>query len=146
MKQLFTILGLICAVLATILSVLPLSNLAIFPGIAAILFAAIAYYLSKKAGYIKKNIQFTFLLTSIALAISTYKALFTTVEVVDTEELIIKEETSEQEAIQELEDLDIDLEGLEIEEDLSGNENFNEDENFSIDEDLTIDFEDISIE
>lgn len=140
MKQLFTILGLISAVFATILSVLPLSNLAIFPGIAAILFAAIAYYLSKKAGYIKKNIQFTFLLTFIALAISTYKALFTTVEVVDTEELIIKEETSEQEAIQELEDLDIDLEGLEIEEDLSV------DENFSIDEDLTIDFEDINIE
>ncbi len=107
MKQVFTILGLIAAILATILSVLPLSNLAIFPGIAALVFGLIAFYLSKKAGHIKKIIQFTFLLTIIALSITIYKAVFTKIEVTNTEELIIKEEESKQEAIEELEDLDL---------------------------------------
>lgn len=115
MKHVFIILGFIAALLATILSVLPISNLAIFPAIAALLFGAIAFYLSKKAGHVKKIIQFTFLLTIIALSITTYKAMFTKVEVADTEELIIKEEASEQEAIQELEDLDLDFEDLDIE-------------------------------
>ncbi|PKQ46184.1 FUSC family protein [Confluentibacter flavum] len=113
MKQVFIILGLIAAILATILSVLPLSNLAIFPAIAALIFGLIAFYLSKKAGYVKKIIQFTFLLTILALSITIYKAVFTKVEVTNTEELIIKEEESKQEAIEELEDLD--LEDISIE-------------------------------
>lgn len=113
MKQLFIILGVISAILTTIFSVLPLSNLAIFPGMAAIIFGGIAYYLSKKTGYVKKIIPFTFLLTIMALSLTAYKAIFTTVEVVNTEELIIKEETFEQEAIEELENLD--LEDLDIE-------------------------------
>lgn len=115
MKQLFIILGVISAVLTTIFSVLPLSNLAIFPGIAAIIFGGMAYYLSKKAGYVKKIIPFTLLLTALALSLTAYKAIFTTVEVVDTEELINKEESFEQEAIEELEDLDLDFEDLNIE-------------------------------
>ena len=113
MKQVFIILGLIAAILAIILSVLPLSNLAIFPAIAALIFGLIAFYLSKKAGHVKKIIQFTFLLTILALSITIYKAVFTKIEVTDTEELIIKEEESKQEAIEELEDLD--LEDINIE-------------------------------
>jgi len=42
------------------------------------------------------------------LSLSTYKTIFTTVEVGDTEELIQKEEESEQEAIETLEDIEID--------------------------------------
>ncbi|WP_100614609.1 FUSC family protein [Confluentibacter citreus] len=113
MKQVFITLGLISAILATILSVLPLSNLAIFPAIAALIFGLIAFYLSKKAGYVKKIIQFTFLLTIVALSITIYKAVFTTVEVTNTEDLIIKEEESKQEALEELEGLD--LEDINIE-------------------------------
>src|SRR5690606_8141628 len=113
MKQVFIILGFIAAILATILSVLPLSNLAIFPAIAALIFASIAFYLTKKARNVKKIIQFTYLLTITALSITIYKSVFTKVEVADTEELIIKEEASEQEAIEELEELD--LENIDIE-------------------------------
>ncbi|WP_100611376.1 FUSC family protein [Confluentibacter lentus] len=113
MKQLFIILGLIAAIFATILSVLPLSNLAIFPAAAALVFGLIAFYLSKKTGYVKKIIQFTFLLTIISLSITIYKAVFTTVEVANTEDLIIKEEESKQEALEELEGLD--LEDINIE-------------------------------
>lgn len=108
MKQIFTILAMIAAILATILSVLPLSNLAIFPAIAALIFVFIAFYLSKKSGHVKKTIQFIFLLTIISLAITTYKALFNTSEITNTQELKKKEDTSKKEAIEELEDLNLD--------------------------------------
>lgn len=113
MKQVCIILGLTAAILTTIFAILPISNLAIFPAIAAFIFGLLAFYLSKKAGQVKKIIQFTFLLTIISLSVSIYKAIFIKVEVADTEELIIKEDESKQEAIDELETLD--LEDIDIE-------------------------------
>lgn len=118
MKRLFTTLAIITSVLAVIFSVLPISNLAIFPGIAALIFGGIAYYLSKKLGEVKKIIQFTFLLTIIALSLTTYKAIFVKTEVVNTELLDAKEIQLEEEAIEELEGLEIestDIEPIEIE-------------------------------
>lgn len=108
MKQLFTSLGLIAAILAVILSVLPVSNLAIFPAVASLLFVLIAFYLSKKSGHIKKTIQLTFFLAIISLAMTTYKALFNTSKVANNQELKEKEAASKKEAIEELEELDID--------------------------------------
>lgn len=107
MKRLFTILAVVASVLAVILSVLPASNLAIFPSAAALIFGIIAFYLSKKAGKVKKIIQFSFLLTIMALGLTTYKAIFNETEVGNTETLVEKEETSKEEAIEELEDLDL---------------------------------------
>lgn len=113
MKQVFTILGFVAALLTTILAVLPNSNIAIFSAIAAFIFSFIAFYLSKKAGNVKKIIQFSLLLTIIALSLTMYKAL-TKAEVVDTEELIINEETFEQgESFKELKNSN--LENLDIE-------------------------------
>lgn len=114
MRQLLTILAVIASILAIIFSVLPISNLAIFPAIAALIFGLIAFYLSKKAGKVKKIIQFSFLLTIMALALTTYKAIFTKTEVGDTEALVEKEAESKEEAIEELEELD--LESIDIEE------------------------------
>lgn len=117
MKRLFTTLAIITSVLAVIFSVLPISNLAIFPGIAALIFGGIAFYLSKKLGEVKKIIQFTFLLTIIALSLTTYKAIFVKTEVVNTELLDAKEIQLEEEAIEELEGLEIestDIEPIEI--------------------------------
>ncbi len=108
MKRLFTILAVIASVLAIILSVLPISNLAIFPAAAALIFGIIAFYLSKKAGKVKKIIQFSFLLTIMALGLTTYKAIFNKTEVGNTETLVEKEEASKEEAIEELEDLELD--------------------------------------
>ena len=107
MKRLFTILAIIMAVLATILSVLPLSNLAFFPSIAALLFTSAAYFLSKKSGDPKKIIHFIFLLSIISLALSTYKAMFTETEVTNTEELKAKEKESKEDALEDLEELDL---------------------------------------
>jgi len=108
MKKAFTILAIIASVLAIIFAVLPISNLTVLPAITALIFGAIAFYLSKKMGEVKKIIQFSFILTSLALAISTYKAFFTKTEVANTEVLDAKETQFEEEAIDELEGLDID--------------------------------------
>jgi tellurite resistance protein TehA-like permease len=108
MKKLFIILGLIASVLAIILSVLPLSNLAFFPAIAAFIIGLAAFYFSNKEKSSKKTIQLIFLLTIIALSISTYKSIFNTNEVGNTQELQEREKESEENAIEELEDLDLD--------------------------------------
>ncbi|AXP82908.1 hypothetical protein CJ739_3848 [Mariniflexile rhizosphaerae] len=107
MKKVFTILAIIASILAIIFSVLPISNLAVFPAASALVFGGIAFYLSKRAGEVKKIIQFTFLLTTCALAITTYKAFFIKTEVANTEILNEKEAQFEEEAIEELENLDI---------------------------------------
>ncbi|HMQ44747.1 FUSC family protein [Mariniflexile maritimum] len=108
MKKALTILAIIASVLAIIFAVLPISNFAVFPAVIAIIFGLAAYYLSKRTGEVKKIIQFSFILTSLALAISTYKAYFTKTEVANTEVLDAKETQFEEEAIDELENLDID--------------------------------------
>jgi len=113
MKKACIVLGLTTAILATIFAILPISNLAIFPAMVAFLFGLIAFYLSKKSGQMNKIIQFTFLLTIVSLSLSAYKAFFVKDEVANTEELIQKEDESKQEAIEELEGLD--LEGITIE-------------------------------
>ena len=112
MRKLFTIIAIIASALSILFAVLPISNLAIFPSIAAIISGMIAYYLSKKKGEVKKIIQFTFLLTIAALSITAYKAIFIKTEVTNTEVLDAKETQFEEEAIEELEGLDI--EDLEI--------------------------------
>ena len=108
MKKLFTILALLVAILSVIIAVLPISNLAIFPAITALLFGLIAFYLSKKTGHVKKIIQFTFLLTIISLALTTYKAIFSKTEIANTQELKEKEKESKEKAVEELEELDLD--------------------------------------
>ena len=115
MKKIFIILAIMASIFAIILSVLPISNLAIIPAIAALVFGLVAFYLSKKTGEVKKIIQFTFLLTIMALVITTYKAIFKETEVANTEILEATEIKLEEEAIEELEDLDIeDIEDIEI--------------------------------
>lgn len=108
MKRLLTVLALAASILSIVLAVLPVSNLAIIPATGALLFGLTAFYLSKKAGQVKKIIQFTFLLTSIAITISIYKSIFDKTEVTDTQELIKKENETKEEAIEELESLDLD--------------------------------------
>ena len=115
MKKVFTILAVIASILAIILSVLPVSNLAIIPSIIALICGLVAFYLSKKAGEVKKIIQFSFFLTIIALAITTYKSIFNTAEVTNTTVLEKKEAESEEEAIEELNELDIDIEDSDLE-------------------------------
>lgn len=116
MKRVFTILAVAASILAVIFAVLPISNLALIPGIAALIFGSIAFWLSKKTGEVKKIIQFSFFLTIIALTLSIYKAVFITTEVTETESLEAKESQLEESAIEELEDIDLEFEDISIDE------------------------------
>lgn len=107
MKTLFVVLGFIGSILAVILAVTPLFKIGYIPALAALVFGLIAFYFSKKNNLPRKSIHLVFLLTIMAIVVSTYKTIFITVEVGNTEELIQKEDQSEQEAIETLEDIDI---------------------------------------
>lgn len=114
MRRTFVILGFIAAIAAVSLSVTPLSKIAYLPAVAALLFGTFAFYHSRQKQYTKKSIQLIFLLTIISLTITTYKAVFTVVEVGNVDGLELKEKESEEKAIEELEGLDIENSDLEM--------------------------------
>lgn len=107
MRLVFIILGLFTAILAVILAVLPLSNFAFLPAIAALIFGILAFIKGKKENKPKHTVQLIFLLTIIALALATYKSITATTEVGNTEQLEQRDEESKKEAIEELEDIEI---------------------------------------
>ncbi|MDO6597239.1 FUSC family protein [Oceanihabitans sp. 2_MG-2023] len=107
MRKLFIILGLIAAIIAVVLSALPLFNIAFIPAIAALLFGLIAFYLSKKENESKKTVQLIFLLTIISLCLSTYKSVFSEAEIGNTEALEVREQEAEDNAIEALEGIDL---------------------------------------
>ena len=107
MKRLLIILGFITAILSVILAVTPLYKLAVFPIIIALICGIALLYFSKKKQFKTKAIQYVFLLTIISLSFTVYKSVFQKVEVGDTKELEQLDETSEEEAIKELEDIEI---------------------------------------
>lgn len=114
MKKTTRILATVFAVIAIVLSVLPLYSIAVFPLIAAVLCLIIAYRLSKKSGDVNKIIQFTLFLVLISAGLIIYKAGFNkTEQIKETPEMVEKETESKKEAIKELEDLD--LEDLDLE-------------------------------
>ncbi len=114
MRRTFIILGFIASIVAVALSVTPLSKIAYLPAVAALLFGMAAFYFSRQKQYPKKSIQLIFLLTIISLTITTYKAVFTVVEVGNVEGLELKEKESEEKAIVELEGLGIENSDLEM--------------------------------
>ena len=107
MKKISIILAFLAAIIAVVLAVTPLSNLAYIPGIAALVFGILGMMFSKGEKSSKRILQLTFMITIIALVLTTYKAIFNITEVGDTQELIQKEAESQEEALEELNDLDI---------------------------------------
>ncbi len=107
--------------MAVVLSVTPLSKIAYIPSAAALVFGLVAFYFSRQKQYPKKSILLIFLLTIISLTITTYKAVFTVIEVGNVEGLELKEKESEEKAIEELEGLDIDNLDIEMENAPDGN-------------------------
>ncbi|WP_034059235.1 hypothetical protein [Lacinutrix jangbogonensis] len=101
------ILGLISAIIAVILSVLPLSNFAFFPAIVALIFGVIAFLKGRQENKTKHTVQLIFLLTIIALALATYKSVTATTEVGDTEQLEQRADDSLEDSIEELDAIDI---------------------------------------
>tara|TARA_R100001369_G_scaffold91836_2_gene134389 strand:- start:1122 stop:1460 length:339 start_codon:yes stop_codon:yes gene_type:complete len=107
-KKLFIILGFIAAILAVILAVTPLSNLAVAPTIIAFLSGLIVLFLSKKQNTKTKTIQYIFLMVIISLSLTIYKGVFSTKEVGNTEQLELRDEENLEDSKEILEDIEID--------------------------------------
>ncbi|WP_040280946.1 DUF2232 domain-containing protein [Psychroserpens damuponensis] len=108
MKKLFLILGFTASILALILAVTPLFKIAFIPAIIALVFGVLTLILSKDKKQHKKPIQLVLLMTIIALVLTTYKTIYTTSEVGNTEQMEQKEEQLEEESIEELEGIEMD--------------------------------------
>ncbi len=87
MKKVFIILGLISAILATIVSVTKFYNLSITPIAIAFLSGIALLILSKKENSKTKPIQYIFLLVIISLSLTIYKGVYSTIEMDGTEQL-----------------------------------------------------------
>lgn len=112
MRNFIKIIAFIAAILALILAVTPLSNIAIFPLLLAIVLSILLYILSKKQDKSNKPVQYILLLCVVAMGFMIYKSLFTQSVVKEEakEEMNVKEQESQEESLKELEALDIDFE------------------------------------
>lgn len=107
MRRALIILGFIAAVLAVVLAVTPLSQISFIPSVIALALASFGFFMDKQKS--KKPVQLIFILTVLSLSLATYKSIYTTAEVGNTEELQQKELQLENESMDELEDLDIEV-------------------------------------
>lgn len=87
MKKLFIILGLVSAIVATILSVSKFQNLAVTPIIIAFISGLIVLFLSKKEHTKTKTIQYIFLLVIISLSLTIYKGVISPTNIDEIEQL-----------------------------------------------------------
>ena len=106
MKKLLVILSLLASILALVLSVLPLSNLAYIPAFTALILGVLSLVI-KKGKVNKKTLNLAFLLTVIALLFTVYKSVFSTTEVGNIDEL---EQKADQSVIESIETLESEIE------------------------------------
>ena len=107
MRLLFIILGLISGILALILAILPFGLIALVPAVLALIFGLLAFIMSKKDGKSKLPVKIIFLFTILALVLTTYKSVTSENTIESDTEFIEKQEDSQQEALEELEELNI---------------------------------------
>ncbi len=109
MKKIVSIIAFISAVLALILSLLPLFIIAYIPAAIGVICAFILWKINQNETSKPTSLKVLVVLLFISLSIISYKVFFTKSEVTDTKKIEQKEQKSEEEAIEE-------LEGLELEE------------------------------
>ena len=107
MRILVTTLAIIAACLGLILSILPFGAIALIPTIIAFILGFIAFKMAQKDGANTKLVKVIFLITIISLVLSIYRSVFETNVVENDIETIEKEEQSKEDAIEELEGLEI---------------------------------------
>ena len=106
MRITFIILGFISAIIALVLSILPFGLIALIPAAIAFVLGILALSASKKEGKSKLPVNLIFLLTIIALVLTTYRSLFTENKIEADTEFIEKEKESQEKAIDELEGIE----------------------------------------
>lgn len=107
MRLLVTTLAVLAAILGLILSILPFGAIALIPIIAGFVLGFMAFKMAQKDGANTKFIRVIFLVTLVALVLSIYRTVFEDNVVENDIETIEKEKQSQEDALEELEDLDI---------------------------------------
>ena len=107
MKILITTLAIIAASLGLVLSILPFGAIALIPIVIAFILGFIAFKMAQKDGANTKLVKVIFLTTIIALVLSIYRTVIEDNVVENDIETIEKEKQSQEDALEELEDLDI---------------------------------------
>lgn len=107
MRILITTLAIIAASLGLVLSILPFGAIALIPIVIAFILGFIAYKMAQKDGANTKLVKVVFLITIIALVLSIYRTVIEDNVVENDIETIEKEKQSQEDALEELEDLDI---------------------------------------
>ncbi|WP_347925520.1 FUSC family protein [Pontimicrobium sp. SW4] len=102
-----TILAILAASLGLMLSILPLGSIALIPIIGAFILAFIAFKMAQKDGANTKLVKVIFLITIISLALTIYRSVFEVNVVENDIETIEREKQSKEDAIEELEGLEI---------------------------------------
>jgi hypothetical protein len=108
MRLIITIAAILAAIIGLALSILPFGSIALIPIILAFILGFIAFKMAQKEGKNTKLVKVVFLITIVGLAISIYRTIFDENVVEDDIETINRDKASEEDAIEELEDLDID--------------------------------------
>ena len=108
MRVLLVVIGIISSILGLALSILPFGNIALIPIIIAFVTGLLAMNMIKKEQGNNLIIKIIFLLAIIGLGMTIYRAVFDQNVVEDNTESIERDKQSEEDAIEELEVLEID--------------------------------------
>lgn len=109
MRNLLLILGFICAALGLILAILPFNKLAIIPLVVAFFLAIITIRVSKREQKGTMPLRIILFITIVGLFLSIYRTVMDENVVEQTTDSVERDKQSEEDAIEE-------LEGIEIEE------------------------------
>ena len=107
MRLIITTLAIIAAILGLALTILPFGNIALIPIIAAFILGFVAFKMAQKEGKNTKLVKVVFLVTIVALGLSVYRSVFDENVVEEDIETINRDKASEEEAINELDDIEI---------------------------------------
>lgn len=106
MRLTLIIISIILAIIGLVLSILPFGSIAVLPIIIAFLSGLTAFKISQKESKNTNIIKGVFLILIISLGLTIYNS-FKPNEVIEDTESITKEKQSEEDAIEELESLEI---------------------------------------
>ena len=108
MRNLFTVLGFIAAIVGLAMSILPLGSLAIIPIVLAFVLGLLSFRAAKNENKSRSLVKLMFIIIIAALVLSVYKIIFDENIIVEDQETIERDKRSEEEAIKELDSIIID--------------------------------------
>jgi hypothetical protein len=107
MKLLLTIVGLLSALLGLALSILPFGNIALIPIVIAFISGVLLIRILRKDQGNTLSAKLIFLIAILGLGMTIYRVIFDENVVEDDIEIINRDQQSEDEALKELEGIDL---------------------------------------